>query len=161
MAADDDETGLARGVASRLHAFNRYEIKYLVANEDVPAIRSELARRMDRDEHSPPGGYGVWSLYYDTPALRFYWEKIEGLKFRRKLRIRHYGELDAVTDDSQVFVEIKQRVNRVTQKRRVRLPYGAARRLCDGRELVDPGPFGHEVVDLLVRLDLRPTVITG
>ncbi|MFC9064106.1 polyphosphate polymerase domain-containing protein [Streptomyces carpaticus] len=161
MAADDDETGLARGVASRLHAFNRYEIKYLVANEDVPAIRSELARRMDRDEHSPPGGYGVWSLYYDTPALRFYWEKIEGLKFRRKLRIRHYGELDAVTDDCQVFVEIKQRVNRVTQKRRVRLPYGAARRLCDGRELVDPGPFGHEVVDLLVRLDLRPTVITG
>lgn len=92
MAADD-ETGLTRGVAGRPHAFNRYEIKYLVANEDVPAIRSEPARRMDRDEHSPPGGYGVWSLSYDTPALRFYWEKIEGLKFRRKLRIRHYGEL--------------------------------------------------------------------
>ncbi|MGW3293943.1 VTC domain-containing protein [Streptomyces xiamenensis] len=162
MAADDDDAaGLTRGVASRLHAFNRYEIKYLVANEDVPAIREELARRMDRDEHCPPGGYGVWSLYYDTPALRFYWEKIEGLKFRRKLRIRHYGDLGAITDDSPVFVEIKQRVNRVTQKRRVRMPYDGARALCDRRELVDTGPFGNEVLDLIVRLDLRPTVITG
>lgn len=106
-------------VASRLHAFNRFELKYLVPVEQAADIRDELAERMDRDLHSPVGGYGVWSLYYDTPRLRFYWEKIEGLKFRRKLRIRHYGSPDGVTDDSPVCVEIKQRVNRVTQKRRI------------------------------------------
>ncbi|MEU3120556.1 VTC domain-containing protein, partial [Streptomyces albidoflavus] len=105
-------------MASRLHAFNRFELKYLVPVEQAAQIRDELAERMERDAHSPVGGYGVWSLYYDTPQLRFYWEKIEGLKFRRKLRIRHYGDLDGVTDASPVCVEIKQRVNRVTQKRR-------------------------------------------
>lgn len=152
-------------VASRLHAFNRFELKYLVPVEQAAEIRDELSERMDRDLNSPVGGYGVWSLYYDTPHLRFYWEKIEGLKFRRKLRVRHYGDLDGVTDESPVCVEIKQRVNRVTQKRRITLPYGVARQLCDGRELVEHSPaeraFIHEVLDLVVRLNLQPTAITG
>ncbi|WP_416978839.1 polyphosphate polymerase domain-containing protein [Streptomyces sp. T028] len=152
-------------VASRLHAFNRFELKYLVPVEQAAEIRDELAERMDRDLHSPVGGYGVWSLYYDTPQLRFYWEKIEGLKFRRKLRIRHYGDLDGVTDESPVCVEIKQRVNRVTQKRRITLPYQVARRLCDGKEMVKHSPgesaFIQEVLELIVRLNLQPTAITG
>ncbi|WLQ53536.1 VTC domain-containing protein [Streptomyces poriferorum] len=152
-------------VASRLHAFNRYELKYLVPVDLAAELRDELGERMDRDLNSPAGGYGVWSLYYDSPELRFYWEKIEGLKFRRKLRIRHYGEPDGVSDASPVCVEIKQRVNRVTQKRRITLPYGTARQLCDGRELVEHSPkeraFIHEVLDLVVRLNLRPTAITG
>jgi len=152
-------------VASRLHAFNRYELKYLVPVEQAAHIRDELGERMDRDLHSPVGGYGVWSLYYDTPQLRFYWEKIEGLKFRRKLRIRHYGDLDGVTDESPVCVEIKQRVNRVTQKRRITLPYATARKLCDERELIDhsakENAFVNEVLELVVRLNLQPTAITG
>ena len=152
-------------VASRLHSFNRFELKYLVPVEEAAVIRDELAERMDRDLNSPVGGYGVWSLYYDTPQLRFYWEKIEGLKFRRKLRIRHYGNLDGVTDESPVCVEIKQRVNRVTQKRRITLPYGVARQLCDGREMVEhsarESAFIQEVLELVVRLNLQPTAITG
>ncbi|MCQ4205748.1 polyphosphate polymerase domain-containing protein [Streptomyces longispororuber] len=152
-------------MASRLHAFNRFELKYLVPVDQAAGIRDELAARMDTDPHSPVGGYGVWSLYYDSPELRFYWEKIEGLKFRRKLRIRHYGDLDGATDESPVCVEIKQRVNRVTQKRRITLPYGVARQLCDGREMVEhapsESPFIHEVLDLVVRLNLQPTAITG
>ncbi|MFC8248162.1 polyphosphate polymerase domain-containing protein [Streptomyces chartreusis] len=152
-------------MASRLHAFNRFELKYLVPVEQAAEIRDELAERMDRDLNSPVGGYGVWSLYYDTPQLRFYWEKIEGLKFRRKLRIRHYGNPGGVTDESPVCVEIKQRVNRVTQKRRINLPYGGARQLCDGREMIEHSPkesaFIQEVLELVVRLNLQPTAITG
>ncbi|MEV1065223.1 polyphosphate polymerase domain-containing protein [Streptomyces sp. NPDC050263] len=152
-------------MAGRLHAFNRYELKYLVPVEQAAQIRDELGERMDRDLHSPVGGYGVWSLYYDTPQLRFYWEKIEGLKFRRKLRIRHYGDLDGVTDDSSVCVEIKQRVNRVTQKRRITLPYATARQLCDERRLIEHSAkeraFVNEVLELVVRLNLQPTAITG
>jgi SPX domain protein involved in polyphosphate accumulation len=148
-----------------LHAFNRYELKYLVPVDQAARIRDELGERMDRDLHSPVGGYGVWSLYYDTPGLRFYWEKIEGLKFRRKLRIRHYGGLDGVGDDFPVCVEIKQRVNRVTQKRRITVPYATARRLCDDREMIEHSPderaFVEEVLELVVRLNLQPTALTG
>lgn len=150
---------------SPLHAFNRYELKYLVPEAQVPEVREHLRRRMDADQHARHGGYDVISLYYDTTGLRFYWEKIDGLKFRRKLRIRHYGGRAAVTDDTPVFVEIKQRVNRVTQKRRVRLPYDEARQLCDGREMVPHDPSGRafleEVLALVVENDLRPIATTG
>jgi hypothetical protein len=164
-ARGDDHAGHALRAPSRLHAFNRYEIKYLMPSTALPALRAQLDRRLDRDSHGTSGGYGVWSVYYDTRDLRFYWEKIEGLKFRRKLRIRHYGDRSTVDDDTTVFVEIKQRVNRVTQKRRVALPYSLARDLCDGRRMVEHDPaqraFLEEVLDLVCRLDLRPVAMTG
>jgi hypothetical protein len=152
-----------RATASALHRFNRYEIKYLVAVAALPALRAELAGRMARDElQSTPGR--LTSLYYDTADLRFYWEKIDGLRFRRKLRLRAYGAPERIDDTTTVFVEIKQRVDRVTQKRRVALPYAAARVLCDER--LDPGvvgaaePLVAEVLSLVQGLDLRPTAIT-
>ncbi|MEU4770188.1 polyphosphate polymerase domain-containing protein [Actinosynnema sp. NPDC023794] len=162
---DTGDTGHVLRAPNKLRAFNRYEIKYLVAVDQVAAMREEIEHRLDRDPHSTETGYGVWSVYYDTRQLRFYWEKIEGLKFRRKLRVRHYGDRFAVTDDTPVYVEIKQRVNRVTQKRRVRLPYRDALRLCNGREFVDCSGsaegFVNEVLDLVNRLDLRPVAMTG
>ncbi|WP_137725753.1 polyphosphate polymerase domain-containing protein [Prescottella subtropica] len=153
--------------ASTLHAFNRYEIKYFVDETRVPELRRELAARMDTDPYSPHGGYPVTSLYYDTPSLRFYWEKIEGLRFRRKLRLRLrlYGQPADCTDDTPVQVEIKQRVDRVTQKRRITLPYSIAQRWLNGHEDIDcdlaQRPFVNEVTTLIGNLDLRPTVTTG
>ena len=142
---------------SSMHAFNRYELKYLVPTDQIEPVRQELTQRMQRDPHAGPRGYGVWSVYYDTDKLRFYYEKIEGLKFRRKLRIRRYGDTgEATTADTPVSVEIKQRVNRVTQKRRVMLPYAKALDLCDRRErVVHPGAdhaFIDEVLDLVIQI---------
>ncbi|QNQ89477.1 VTC domain-containing protein [Corynebacterium poyangense] len=154
----------------KLHAFNRFELKYLVPIEKLPAIKEELCARMEHDPYAGERGYPVWSVYYDTPGLRFYWEKMEGLKFRRKLRIRRYGDFDnSAADDAPVSVEVKQRVNRVTQKRRIMLPYRDALKLCDEREEISLSSnasvadqaFISEVLDLIIRLDLRATAITG
>ncbi|MBV1854411.1 polyphosphate polymerase domain-containing protein [Catellatospora tritici] len=161
----DDRGGHALRAPSPLHAFNRYEIKYLVHASQLPAIRDELRARLDFDSYCPEDGYGVWSVYYDTRLLRFYWEKVEGLRFRRKLRVRHYGDRFTIDDDTIVYVEIKQRVNRVTQKRRVGMPYADARLLCDGRQMIrhEPGQtaFVQEVLGLVQGLDLRPVAMTG
>ncbi|UZN01628.1 polyphosphate polymerase domain-containing protein [Cellulomonas sp. S1-8] len=163
-AATADRTA----TASRVHAFNRFEIKYLVPEERAEDLRNELRRHMDQDAHSGPSGYPVTSVYYDSPHLTFYWEKIEGLRFRRKLRIRHYGTSDDLGPESMVFVEIKQRVNRVTQKRRVVLPYRDALRLCSaegdepcGEAAGRERGFLQEVATLVGELDLRPTVTTA
>ncbi|MEU6077890.1 polyphosphate polymerase domain-containing protein [Micromonospora sp. NPDC047074] len=162
---DTDRAGHALRAPSTLHAFNRYEIKYLVDSGTARTLRDEFARRMVLDSHGGVAGYGVWSVYYDTSQLRFYWEKIEGLRFRRKLRIRHYGDRSTITDDTTVYVEIKQRVNRVTQKRRIALPYRLARELCDRRVPVDHDEsqraFVEEVLELVSGLDLRPVAMTG
>lgn len=169
MEAEDaptQPTGYAE-TASRLHAFNRYEIKYLIDELKVARLREELEARMEADPYSPLGGYPVTSVYYDTPDLRFYWEKIEGLRFRRKLRMRLYGQPASCAEDTPVHVEIKQRVNRVTQKRRLSLPYQQARRWLDEREELDLDVSGtsrgfvNEVTSLVGNLDLRPIVTTG
>ncbi|MFD6133954.1 polyphosphate polymerase domain-containing protein [Isoptericola sp. NPDC060257] len=173
---EPDRPGLPAGsassartaTASRLHAFNRFEIKYLVPQDQADELRAELRRHMDDDAYSGDRGYPITSVYYDTARLKFYWEKIEGLKFRRKLRVRHYGTADDLTPESTVFVEIKQRVNRVTQKRRVVLPYRDALRLCSPEGYEPEGEVGtreraflDEVSTLVGELDLRPTVTTG
>lgn len=161
-----EDVGHRLRTSGKLHAFNRYELKYLVPEAQLEEIREELTQRMERDANAGPRGYGVWSIYYDTDRLRFYYEKIEGLKFRRKLRIRRYGEVgDELDEDALVSVEIKQRVNRVTQKRRVLVPYSLALDLCDRRQrITHPGAdqaFIDEVLDLITRLDLRAVAMTG
>lgn len=113
------------------------------------------------------GFYDIASLYYDTPDLAFMRSKREGIKFRRKLRIRHYTTAEEAADDNQpVFVEIKQRINRTTQKRRLTLPLHAAYALCDGHleETIDDATdslVADEVLFLARSLDLQPTLSGG
>ena len=150
-------------VAAR--SINRFELKYLVEPQTAAALRATLRSRMSVDPLGDDGSYPVWSCYYDTADLRAYWEKIDGQRFRRKLRIRHYGSPATVDADTQVWVEIKARINRVTQKRRERMRYADALELCAGRP---PGsvderfrPFVDEVTRLSGELDLRPVAVVG
>jgi len=63
-----------------------------------------------------------------------------------------------------VFVEIKQRVNRVTQKRRSLLPYCEALRLCNERRVpeTDSAQAAHdagvidEILGMVWQYNLRP-----
>ena len=64
-----------------------------------------------------------------------------------------------------MWVEIKQRVNRVTQKRRARLPYTEALALCGGQEprSHEPGDAAvvEEVLAMVADFDLRPITVVG
>lgn len=150
---------------SNLRTFNRYELKYIADRRLVTGFREELPAKLDRDPHGLEGFYPVWSTYYDTSDLLFYWEKMEGERFRRKLRIRHYGDPDELTAETPVWVEIKQRVNRVTQKRRLSLPYAEALRLCSGADPSSCAPEDEHVVEEILvlanTLRLRPIVTLG
>ena len=151
-------------------SFNRYELKYAVEVEKLDALAQTLCTRLAPDNHGVDGCYNVWSRYYDTEDLRFYWEKIDGIRFRRKLRVRVYGDPSNLTDTTPVFAEIKQRVNRVTQKRRVRLTYRAALAMCDdGTEPTDAtwnpdvqdSATSSEILGMTTDLELRATAIVG
>jgi hypothetical protein len=64
--------------------------------------------------------YTVRSLYYDTSSFRSYFEKIEGIAVRKKFRLRVYNEQ---TEDSRVFLEIKNKKNNCIDKNRASLQY--------------------------------------
>ena len=148
-----------------IRTFNRYELKYLVDQRVLAQVRPELSARLHHDAHGDLGSYPLWSRYYDTYDLRCYWEKIDGIRFRRKLRIRHYGPPHHLSAETLVWVEIKQRLNRVTQKRRLRLRYDRAVALCAGREIdgCEPGDEAlvEEVQRLVGEFDLRPSTVIG
>ncbi len=147
-----------------IRSFNRFELKYLITLQQAEQFKTALRAYLVPDEHGNNNGrYALTSLYYDSPDLRCYWEKEYGLRFRRKLRIRHYETDEPITEETPVFLEIKQRVDRVTQKRRAILPYGDALRLCNDRQIPNCAPEDKAVIEeiyvFLWQYNLRPVSI--
>jgi hypothetical protein len=142
-----------------IRKFNRFELKYLLTLQQAERFKSALRAYLVPDEHGN-GRYALASLYYDSPDLRCYWEKEDGVKFRRKLRIRRYETGEVLTDESPVFLEIKQRIDRVTQKRRAVLPYSRALRLCNDRQIPAHAPDDKAIIEeiyvFLWQYNLRP-----
>lgn len=147
-----------------IRKFNRFELKYLLTLQQAKQFKAGLRNYLVPDEHGNNNGrYALSSLYYDSPGLRCYWEKENGIKFRRKLRLRRYETGDILTEETPIFLEIKQRIDRVTQKRRAVLPYGDALRLCNDRQLPDCAPEDKAVIEeifvFLWQYNLRPMSI--
>lgn len=145
-----------------IRRFNRYELKYILTHREYLKIVNDLEGFLDRDRHAGSEGiYRIASLYYDSLDLSCYRNKIDGIKYRRKLRLRVYKDADI----SCGFVEIKQRINRTVQKRRLRLPIEEAKALCSGEDIgrdrfdtVD-GETVSEVLFLVKALRMKPKCI--
>jgi hypothetical protein len=151
--------------AGVIKTFNRFELKYFVEVRRLPALRAALAGRLVPDDNGVDGRYAITSLYYDSPDLACFWAKIDGERIRRKVRIRNYETATPISADSPVFVEIKQRVGRTTQKRRVVLPVASAYGLCAGEsatfdDAADQA-VADEIADLAKRFELRPVATTS
>jgi hypothetical protein len=147
-----------------IRKFNRFELKYLLTLQEAEHFKSALRAYLIPDEHGHNNGrYALTSLYYDSPDLCCYWEKEYGLRFRRKLRIRRYETGEPLTEESPVFLEIKQRIDRVTQKRRAILRYGDALRLCNDRQIPACSPEDRALIEevylFLWQYNLRPVSI--
>ena len=142
--------------------FNRFELKYVIAATKRDAMLAEIREHMEPDTAGDDGVYEVTSLYFDSPDLAFYRSKLDGIKFRRKLRIRHYGERHPDAE-ARVMLEIKQRINRTTQKRRVAMSLSDAFRLALGGPPPDiadteDAAVMQEISFLSRSLNVRPTV---
>jgi hypothetical protein len=130
----------------QVNGSGRYELKYVLDRDQYHALVEELASYMLPDPHGGQDGrYLVASLYYDTADYKAYWDKMEGLRFRRKVRVRVYGD-QAVKPDTACFVEIKQRTNRTIQKKRVVLSYSSAIALCEAAMDVNGVPETDQTV---------------
>jgi hypothetical protein len=154
------------GIPVRIKHFNRYELKYVLYRDQAEVVSRELLAYLEPDAHGADGGrYEIASLYYDTADYKAYWDKIEGQRYRRKLRVRIYGD-GPVRDDSSCFVEIKQRLDKTLQKKRVLLPISVATTLCGSGQVVgDLFDADRSVVDeiryLSRTLQLQPTCLVS
>lgn len=96
----------------------RYELKYIVSAAVAHAIEGKLIGHCEHDSHGNEGRYINETLYFDSPALDFYFQKIEGVKLRRKVRIRRHGDAGPW---ERAFVEIKRRNGQYIEKSRFSL----------------------------------------
>lgn len=106
-------------------SFKRYEFKYQLSCKEVEFLIEDLLKNnMIWDsfvENKESKDYTVTSVYFDSPSFKCYYDKINGLKDRYKLRLRIYDDL--LFPGNNVFLEIKRKSDMVIWKDRMILPY--------------------------------------
>ena len=99
--------------------FTRFEFKYLLDGNQADSIEQEIRHFMVFDGHIDKDHgdrYMVRSLYFDTPGRANFYDKIDGVKARRKYRLRTYSSMPSV--EVPIFLEEKNRIdNRVFKYR--------------------------------------------
>jgi hypothetical protein len=122
----------------------RYEFKYVVPSATAHAFREALSDTIEFDPNArDQQGYHVTSLYYDTPDHAAFFEKLDGVDPRCKVRVRYYGSADNL-ETTAAFAEAKHRRDQLVSKTRVRIPGSALERMTGEQ------PFGPEhLVDVL------------
>ena len=83
--------------------FKRYEIKYLLTQEQYRLIKAAMEEHMTEDSH---GKSTICNIYFDTPDYLLIRRSLEKPVYKEKLRLRSYGK---ATDDSDTFIEIKKK----------------------------------------------------
>jgi hypothetical protein len=110
----------AAQVAAAIEVPDRYELKYLISESQVEAVRRAIRPFCVMDpncENTPRGEYGIGSLYLDTPSRDLFRISRERRARRWKARVRLYDGAD------RVFLEIKSKDHDMIKKQRARIPF--------------------------------------
>lgn len=118
------------------YVFQRVEKKYMLTENDAARFLEKIGSSLKHDTYA---NSTVGSLYLDTPDFRIIRNSIDakeyGMKYKEKLRLRGYGEVD---HNSRVFLEIKKKFKGVVYKRRVAMSIeNALHYLESGTNLID------------------------
>jgi len=148
---------------------SRLEYKYLVPVSQLDAVRDAIKPFVRLDKYSQSrdnNEYTIRSVYFDTPTMDCYEEKIDGIKVRKKYRIRGYNELNS---DGIVFLEIKRKYRNFISKNRAPLYNKDLENLFDSRDIdkyiLKFGPADKSKKDAqrflfhYFRLNLRPKIL--
>ena len=105
----------------------REEKKFLVNLEEFRRLAHHWDQFLMEDEHNGALGYHVRSLYFDTLYDNDYFEKLDGVELRRKIRLRIYNP-----EDSFALLEMKQKQGQYQLKRSLRITRDDANEIISG-----------------------------
>lgn len=137
--------------------FERYEIKYLLTEQQKQEVLQAMAPYMQLDAY---GRTVIRNIYYDTDSYRLIRRSLERPAYKEKLRIRSYR---AAGPDDPVFVELKKKYHSVVYKRRLTLPEWQVRSSFEQRY---PLPCRSQIADEIEYFrqyyeDLHPVVFVS
>lgn len=137
----------------------RHEIKYVISKQMAEILKQRLLLIMDIDANSSnlDNTYLIRSLYFDDINNTAYYEKIDGVEYRKKYRIRIYNY-----DDSFIRLECKYKHNNMTSKDQYRIDKNTYENIVKGNlnelEMSNNKMFNNFILDLKLK-SLKPTVI--
>jgi len=111
-----------------MNVVTREEKKFLISLEEFRTKSHYLDSLMIQDEHNGIDGYIIRSLYFDTVYDDDFFEKLEGVETRRKIRLRIY---DPKHDFA--MLEMKQKQGASQKKRSLRMTKADAEELIKGK----------------------------
>ena len=107
----------------------RHELKFYIGQGQYQLLRSALSSVLQVDPHARRNGgeYMIRSLYFDTVNDDDFYDKLDGLEIRRKIRLRIY---DTASDFAKL--ELKEKTGQNQRKRSLSLTRDEAERLIAG-----------------------------
>jgi len=133
----------------------KHEINYL----DLLTLRTRLNAVMTRDAHAIDGKYEIRSVYFDNAKDKALLEKIDGVNYREKFRIRYYNG-----DTSFITLEKKSKINGLCSKDSCFITKEEAEKLIHGdltwmMDEKNDRPLCKELYSKMMSQGLRPKTI--
>lgn len=136
----------------------RYELKYVISSWQAAALKQQLKAVMELDSHSVSTeySYDIRSLYFDDINNSAYLEKMDGVEFRAKYRLRIYNYSSDV-----IKLECKHKDENMTYKQDCTLPLEVAKAILAGKYLniKTNNRFLQQFLADAVSRQLKPAVI--
>lgn len=131
----------------------RHEQKIEISFGDLLALRARLRAVMKPDSHATDGRYAIRSLYFDNDHDKALREKLDGVNYREKFRLRYYNG-----DVNFIRLEKKSKVNGLCRKESVLLTPAQVQALLAG-ELDDTDPLTREFLSKMRSQRLAPKTL--
>lgn len=108
----------------------RNELKFIINASDAEKLKYNLSLLMKVDENSKgdDNTYLIRSLYFDDADSTAYYEKLDGVEFRKKYRIRIYN-----FDDNFIRLECKYKHDNKTSKDQMLIDANICSKIIEGR----------------------------
>lgn len=106
----------------------RNEVKYIISKNQAKILMQRLNLIMELDTNTyEDDSYLIRSLYFDDLDSNSYYEKLDGILYRKKYRIRLYNG-----DDKFIRLECKHKHNNMTAKEQALINKEICSKIIDG-----------------------------
>lgn len=136
----------------------RYELKFVIEKTQAEILKRQLKTVMSLDSHSisEEYSYDIRSLYFDDAYSTALYDKLDGIEFRGKYRMRLYNYSDSI-----IKMECKHKDGDMTYKEDCSISRKVADAIIAGRytAIISKTPFLQKfLANAQIRM-LRPAVI--
>ena len=107
----------------------RHELKFTISDNQAEILKTRLNLALNKDKNGyfEDGSYLIKSLYFDDIESTSYYEKMDGVLYRKKYRIRMYND-----DDKYIRLEAKLKHNMLTSKKQTLISKDVYSKIIDG-----------------------------